>query len=424
MTFVDSAHELLVRCLARAGQLGAARHHANACEVLFRRELGRAPDARVRRAADDPGSVPAVGDRAAALGQLEAGRAALDAGAVEPGIACLRLACAEARAVEDPVVLAEALAALGTALVHAVRGRDEEGAAVLREALALAQEAGDRSVATKASRELGFVEVQAGRSVSAGRWLLEAQASAQSAKERAAVLGVRGMALSDRAHYEASIALLSESVASARECGDLRQAAWSQAVLGRALLLRGQLPEAVEALDDALVLVGRERWIAFRPFPEALRAEVALRQDHHDEAVAMLDQAFSLGCRLGDPCWEALCARARGLAHEAAGERGRALACLRDAVTRAVRVADPYVWIHAHCLDALIGLEIVEGASEAHEHVAVLEQIAGRGDMRELVVRAALHRWDLGDRFARDAVRLLSEAIDNPALHLVLPAVA
>ena len=61
--FDESTHELLVRCLARAGDVGAARHHANSCEVLFRRELGRTPDPRVRRAADDHGveDTPTVG---------------------------------------------------------------------------------------------------------------------------------------------------------------------------------------------------------------------------------------------------------------------------------------------------------------------------------------------------------------------------
>jgi hypothetical protein len=47
----------------------------------------------------------------------------------------LRMACAEARASGDRSLLARALAELGAALVHAVRGRDEEGAAVLVEAL-------------------------------------------------------------------------------------------------------------------------------------------------------------------------------------------------------------------------------------------------------------------------------------------------
>ena len=147
--------ELLVRCLARAGEVGAARHHANACDVLFRRELGRAPDPRVRRAADDHGleSEPAVGDRAAAIGQLEAGRAAVAAGAVEPGIACLRQACAEARGVGEPqVLLARVLVALGVALVHGIRGRDEEGAAVLHEALLLAEAASGISPRRSARR--------------------------------------------------------------------------------------------------------------------------------------------------------------------------------------------------------------------------------------------------------------------------------
>ncbi|MGI8874387.1 MAG: BTAD domain-containing putative transcriptional regulator [Egibacteraceae bacterium] len=420
----ESAHELLVRCLARAGEFSAARHHANACEVLFRRELGRAPDPRVRRAADEHGaeSPPAIGDRAAAMGQLEAGRAAVAAGAVEPGIACLRQACAEARAVGEPALLARALAALGVALVHAVRGRDEEGAAVLHEALPLAEAAGEREMAAKLCRELGFVEVQAGRAASAGRWLFRATGLAGNDHERAAVLGVRGMALSDRAHYTPAIALLSESADTARRCGDLRQAAWSLAILGRVRLLRDELPDAVEVLDESLALVQREGWVAFQPFPEALRAEVALRQHDPDHATALLDHAFGLGCRLGDPCWEAIAARAKGLVLEAAGERASALACLREAAVRAVRVADPYVWVHAYCLDALTGAEIAAAAPEARERVTQLDRLAARSDMRELVVRAALHRARLGDPDGVPAARLLGEAIDNPALHAELAA--
>jgi DNA-binding SARP family transcriptional activator len=421
--FDESAHELLVRCLARAGEIGAARRHVEASEALFQRELGRPLDPRVRRAADDHAEIPpASGDRAAAIGQLDAGRAAVAAGAVEPGVACLRLACAEARGVGDPGLLARALAALGVALVHAVRGRDEEGAAVLHEALALAEAAGDRDVAAKVCRELGFIDVQAARGVSAARWLMRAGELTDADDERAAVLGVRGMALSDRAHYEAAISLLSESVATARRCGDVRQAAWSLATLGRALLLRGQLPEAVEVIDDSLALVQEEGWVAFQPFPEALRAEVALRQDDRERAAALLEHAFALGCRLGDPCWEALAARAQGLLHEAAGERGRALARLRDAADRAVRVADPYAWVHAHCLDALAGVAIADGAPDAARRVSQLEQVAAHGDMRELVVRAALHRARLGDPGGVASARLLGEAIDNPALHAELAA--
>ena len=423
-TYDDGVHELLVRCLARAGDVAAARKHADACEVLFRRELGRAPDPGVRRAIDEHAveSSLAGGDRAAALGQLEAGRAAVDAGAVDPGVACLRQACAEARGVGDPALLARTLAALGAALVHSVRGGDEEGAAVLHEALALAEAGGDREVECKVCRELGFVAAQAGRGVSAVRWLGRASGLTADDRERAAVLGTRGKALSDRAHYEAAIGLLEESIAAARRCGDVRQAAWSLAILGRALLLRGQWAEAAELLDESLARVGEDGWVAFQPFPEALRAEVALRQSDSDHAIALLDHAFALGCRIGDPCWEASAARARGLVHEAAGERAAALTWLRDAAVRAVRVADPYAWMHAWCLDALANVAIADAAADARDYVARLEQLAARGDMRELVVRAALHRARLGDPSGLESARLLGEAIDNPALHVELAA--
>jgi hypothetical protein len=56
--------------------------------------------------------------------------------------------------------------------------------------------------------------------------------------------------------------------------------------------------------------------------------------------------------------------------------------------------------------------------------VAELERLAARGDMRELVVRAALHRMSLGDPGGLESARLLGETIDNPVLHAELAAAA
>jgi hypothetical protein len=106
--------------------------------------------------------------------------------------------------------------------------------------------------------------------------------------------------------------------------------------------------------------------------------------------------------------------------HEDAGERAAALAWLRDAALRVVRVADPYVWMHAHCLDALAGVAIADAAPDARTAVDRLERLAARGDMRELVVRAALHRARLGDPSGLAAARALGEAIDNPLLRIAL----
>jgi tetratricopeptide (TPR) repeat protein len=336
----------------------------------------------------------------------------------------MRMACAEAHACGEPELLARSLSELGSALVHAVRGRDEEGAALLHEALAITEQTGDREMAGRVCRELGYVDVQAGRGTSAGRWLERSTQLALTDGERAAVLGVRGMALSDRAHYDPAVALLSESVSTAERCGAVRQTAWSLALLGRLMLLRGELRSAAAALDRSLALVEQDGWIAFRPLPEALRGEVALTGGELERAEELLQSAFALGCRLGDPCWEAFAGRAIGLLHAARGELGVALECLRDAALRAIRVCDPYVWVHAHCLDALAGLAVSCQAGDAAALVAELERIAARSGMRELIVRASLHRAALGDRAGLEAARPLAEAIDSPPLRAALAALS
>ena len=53
------------------------------------------------------------------------------AGAVDAGVDCLRRAGAEAEAAGDPALLGRCLSELGTALIHAVRGYDDEGCPVL-----------------------------------------------------------------------------------------------------------------------------------------------------------------------------------------------------------------------------------------------------------------------------------------------------
>jgi DNA-binding SARP family transcriptional activator len=414
----QSSQELLVRCLARNGDRAAAERQVTACEDLLQKELGLRPGPELRRAAgesDDP-TLGAVGDRSAALGQLEAGRAALDSGAVEPGIECLRLACAEAAACGDSGLRGRALTVLGSALVHAVRGRDEEGAAMLHEALTLAEASGDRATATTACRELGYVDVQAGRNTAAGRWLARATELAEGDEELCAVLGVRAMALSDRAYYDAALKLFGDSVSSANRCGRRRQAGWSLSLIGRIHLLRGAVQEARAVLDESLAIVAEEGWTAFQPWPETLRAEVSAAEHQLDDAAERLNHAFRLACRLGDPCWEGTAARARGLLSARHGDLQGARGWLSDARSRATRVADPYLWVVGHVLDALAGLMVEESNDGAGAVVDELSNLAGRAGMRELVTRAQIHRGRLGDESALQSARLLASEIDNPAL--------
>jgi tetratricopeptide (TPR) repeat protein len=234
---------------------------------------------------------------------------------------------------------------------------------------------------------------------------------------------VRGMALSDRAHYGAAERLLRQAIAAAERSGDPRAVAWAWALLGRVFLLCDARDPAAEALDRSLALIEREGWIAAQPFPEALRAEHHVRTGDGAAAAVLVEHAFSLGCRLADPCWEGLAARAQGLVLAARGERRAALSWFREAVARAGRVSDRYVWAEAHCLDALAGALLDEGeTSEAETCVARLEELAGRGDMRELAVRAELHRGRLHGVDRRANAMELAEAIDNPWLHRELAA--
>ena len=70
---------------------------------------------------------------------------------------------------------------------------------------------------------------------------------------------------------------------------------------------------------------------------------------------------------------------------------------------RAVRVADPYIWMHAGCLEALAGSRSADGAPEAAGEWSNSSRFAARGDMRGWCVRAALHR--AAGEFAADRPR-------------------
>ena len=134
--------------------------------------------------------------------------------------------------------------ALGSALVHGVRGRDEEGAAVFHEALAAAEVAGDQAAAARAARELGFVDVQAGRRQRAERVARQGGGVAVDDLELAAVLGVQGMNLSDMARYGEALAHARAVRRPGLSVRVTRQAAWSGSLVGRIHLLRGESDRA------------------------------------------------------------------------------------------------------------------------------------------------------------------------------------
>jgi DNA-binding SARP family transcriptional activator len=422
--FDEGHHELLVRSLAARGDRAGALAQAEACRRLFRRELGIEPSPAVRRAAGPAvEGEPVAGNRVMAQTHLEAGAAAVAAGAVEHGVALLRQACAEASACGDSITHARALLALGSALVHAVRGRDEEGALFLHEAVAAAEGAGDRETLVGALRELAYTDIQAGRRWSVEQRLARADRLANDDAEHAAILAVQGMNRSDMGDYGGAFAALAGSLEHAECCGDRRQAAFSLSLLGRAHLLRGESAEAIAALDRALELTEAERWLAFLPFPEAMRGEIDLDRGDTARAAERFERAFAMACDLQDPCWEGLAARNLGLLHRVQGQTGSTRRWMDEARTRCTRLPDRYVWMQGHVLDAAIEVDLDEGADERTSLlIRALGALAARTEMRELVVRGLIHAARIGDNGALDSARMLAAALDNPALGPLIDA--
>ncbi len=422
----EGAHELLVRCLAASGDEPAALQQIAVAEDVLRRELGVAPSAALCAAARPPAIRDAVdiGGCAEVRSLLEAGRAALLAGAADAGVDCLQRAVDKSSEDVDAALHGRVLLALGSALVHSVRGRDGEGSAVLHDAVRVATLSEDRTCLATAYRELGFVEVQAGRRPTASDWLVRAAQHAGDDASTAAILGVHGMSASDSGDYPRAIDLLQRSIDAAVRCGDRRQQAWSLSILGRAHLLRDERSQAAVALDRSIELVQKERWLAFLPWPQALRAELDLREGGLRSDIGGIEQAWMLACQLGDPCWEAMTARVLGLVSASNGDQTRATTWLEEALRRCGMVTDQYLWVRAVVLNSMIGLAIDSGDHDrAAKLIETFATLAARCEMREMLVYSHLHRARLGDADAVGAGRLLAHDIDNPVLHRALEEV-
>ena len=431
----ENAHILLVRALAAGGDGVAAARQVAACRRIFAQELGAAPGPALEAAlASAAAATPGAASTSARLGRpaiqalLESGRAAIAAGVLDPGLETVRRAVDEARAGGPGLtdLRADALVELGRALVHAARGRDEEGAAALHEALALAAD-GPRAGGVRpapaalvtAQRELGYVEFLRGRYVHAERWLHDAGARARAIGDRgqeAQVQTTLGSVATDRAAYGDALEQLTAAVAGTTAVGDDRAAAYASSMLGRAHLLRGDLDPARAALDVALATAARVGWLAFLPWPESWRAAVDLASGDVDAAAERYDHAFAVGCQIGDPCWEGVSGCGVGLVLAARGRDGDALAVLEDASVRCVRAPDGYLWGKAYVLDALCRVALRADRPAAHRWVDELHDLAARTGMRELLARALLHRAALGDEGALVAAATVAADVDNPVL--------
>lgn len=416
--YEETFQELLVRAYTESGDRDAARRQTRAASELFRQELGRElPEAIVRAATASGGATGPRPGRAAISAQFEAGLAAVRAGAVDTGLEILRAAAAAAHSTGDSELEARALAAVGSALVHAARGRDEEGSLALHRARVVAERSEHRAVAAIAYSELGYIEVLRARYARAAFWLARAaEYACDDDHALAAVHRNRGMALSDIASYGPALAALDQSLRHARRAGDHREECFAMSLVGRVHTLRGEIGRARATLERSLALAEQAEWTTFHSWPEALLAGAELADGEYKSAAKRFEHAFALGCQLEDPCWEALGQRGLGLVAAATGDSLMALELLVEARQRALREPDAYLWVAVYVLDALCETAVASGSDGAEAWIAELRGQAARTGMRELLVRSHLHDGHRGLRQAFVVGHMLAAEVDNPAL--------
>jgi DNA-binding SARP family transcriptional activator len=419
----ENAHVLLVRCLRAAGDTAAALRHVEKATETLRRELGVQPTPALRAAAAES-EMPVRGHVSHGAGLralVEAGEAALAAGAVDTGLQRLRTAVATARGLDEPALLAKALVFLGAALVHSARGTDEEGVAALHEGTTIAEQTDGSLTAAMGWREISWVQFLRAQYERAEDSLDRAAAHADGdAGELAWVDLIRGACRHDTGDYPSAGNLLGSAVTRARALGKGQPLGQALTLLGRYHLLRGEMDEGVALFEEAIEEAQARAMTAFVPWPESFLAEIDLVRGDVAGAEARFEHAFALGCQVGDPCWEGISLRGLGLVSAVRGDMDRAFAALVEAPTRCRRLPDTYLWIEAYALDALCAVAVEHRVQSTPRWIGQLEAVSARRGIRELVCRAATYRDRIGEPGADSLARSLAAGIDNPALGSLL----
>ena len=390
----EGAHILLVKSLAEAGRHDAALAHVAATEAVFLAELGEKPSPALRSAARQTiSSAPGgIAPSAFVHSLMQSGLAALAAGAPDAGIDNLRRAVSEAEKIADDHLLTKATFELGTALVHAIRGYDDEGSILLRQSAELAQKSGSAQMAAASYRELGYVEALAGRRPAAATYLAKASELAEDDRDNlAGIHGVIGFNLIDWGRIAEGLDHYALSLDYARSANNRRREIWALGLGAWGWLAADRLTEADAWLAECLKLVDEQRWISFRPWPVALMSESRLRQKDSPQALRpRLEEAFALSCQLGDPCWEAVAARGLAHIHAAQDELPRAMEWLGEARRRCARETDGYAALQVEILSDMAEISLKQGqAGTADTAAREWVSMAARTHMDGHVARAA-----------------------------------
>jgi hypothetical protein len=112
-------------------------------------------------------------------------------------------------------------------------------------------------------------------------------------------------------------------------------------------------------------------------------AEAALELGDEAAAETTYAEAYTLGCEIGDPCWEALALRGLALVARRNQRADQARDLLTEAVASCRRLADVYKWAEALVLTDL--LELDPAAPDAE--LARALRLATTGPMPDLFDR-------------------------------------
>jgi DNA-binding SARP family transcriptional activator len=388
----EGAHILLVKSLTHAGSIDAAMRHIEDTTRMFEAELGVAPSPALRGAARKSVSSPPAGIAAEAVVKslLESGKAALAAGATEAGIDCLRRAVTEAEASKDRWLQSRAMQELGVALVHSVRGYDDEGAILIRQSIDSATDCSAPNLIATGYRELGYVDALAGRRPEAAGHLDQADAVAQDADARAGILSVTGFNLVDWGKVGPGLDRFEASLEQAREAQNRRREIWSLGIGAWGQLAAGDLDTAQIWLDQCIAQVAELNWLGFRPWPLTLQAEVQLRLGGRpDKLRDSLFETFALSCQIGDPCWEAAAARAIALTYASERDLPLAIEWLEQARKRCTRETDHYAGMLVNIYADHADLCLQAGrAEQANALARELLSLAARTHMDSFIPKA------------------------------------
>jgi tetratricopeptide (TPR) repeat protein len=420
--FDEGSHELLIRALAASGANDKAQEALLRCTRVFREELQREPGAAVQGAVDEGRRIAhvSVSGSAAARAQLDLGRSAVRAGAIDTGIENLRAAVGAAEEGADEPLLAQALLALAYALIHSVRGRDGEASTLLHRALHLSELHEMRSLSAECLRELGYIEMLVGgydRALTSLRRALDV-VEADAVDVRAWTLAYQAICYSDTGRYGQALECLEECLSTEGDSAIENARAYAFCLLGRIQMLRRQLPEARVSLESSISLATRRGWLGLLPWPQALLAEVDLLLGTPAAEVRVrLEHALSMAQQIGDPCWEGAAMHGLGLVEAASGTCDAAATRLGTASAVCARFPDSYIWMKAYILDALCDLTTRNSPSDSTGWISDLQHLAASTGMTEFLARAYAYSARNGDSYASSAAHLIAKGVDNPALH-------